>query len=305
MGITANHIGLGIDAGGTQTRWALATASGEIVGSGQVNGITALQMGSEAGRVHIQQAIAAIARELPQARRPEAVCAGITGYTENGDSIRAIIAAALALDPASVALRSDIEIVCLDLFALGEGYVVYAGTGTIAAFIDDAGVLHRAGGRGAILDDAGGGFWIAIEALRHIWRNEDTHPGSWRDSPMAVEMFKRIGGSQWGLTREFVYFRERGQIGELALAVGAAAATDSVAHGILQQAGGELARLGNALISRFGPRPIALSGRVAQLHPVIEQSLRAALPPDIDLKARNNEAHLAAARIAAKSTQPD
>ena len=44
---------------------------------------------------------------------------------------------------------------------------------------------------------SGGGFWIAIEALRHIWRGEDALPGSWCDSPMAIELFNRLGGSDW------------------------------------------------------------------------------------------------------------
>ena len=37
--------GLGIDAGGTQTRWALADAAGAIVAEGAVDGMSATQMG--------------------------------------------------------------------------------------------------------------------------------------------------------------------------------------------------------------------------------------------------------------------
>ena len=295
--------GLGIDAGGTQTRWALANANNETVADGCVAGLTALQMGTVAGRAHIREAMAAIAGVLPRAQGPKRICAGMTGFTEGGDSLRALIATVFAVNPDAIALHSDIEITCLDLFAPGEGYVVYAGTGSIAAFIDSAGVFHRAGGRGAILDDAGGGYWIAIEALRYIWRGEDAQPGSWHDSPMAVEMFEQLGGSEWPQSREFIYHHERGEIGKLALPVAATAAMDPVALDILRQAGVELARLGQAMISRFGPRPTALAGRVAQLHPIIEQTMRVALPPDIDLKVRTSQAHLAAARIAARAAR--
>ena len=296
-------LGLGIDAGGTQTRWALADVRGEIVAEGCVAGLTALQMGTEAGRARIREAMDAIAGALPSALPPQRICAGLTGFTEGGDRIRALIASALAVDAGAVALHSDIEITCRDLFAPGDGYVVYAGTGSIAAFIDSAGVFHRAGGRGAILDDAGGGYWIAIEALRHLWRGEDTAPGAWRNSPMAVELFNRLGGSEWPKSREFIYHRERGEIGKLALAVAAAAETDPVALDILRRAGVELARLGQTMISRFGTRPMALVGRVAQLHPIIENTMRTALPPDIELNVRTSEAHLAAARIAAGAAQ--
>jgi N-acetylglucosamine kinase-like BadF-type ATPase len=301
--MNTSPFGLGIDAGGTQTRWALANANDAIIADDAVAGLTALQMSTDAGRAHIRECMDAIVRALPSESRPSHISAGMTGFTERGDSIRALIASVFDTDIEAVALHSDIEIACLDLFAPGEGYVVYAGTGSIAAFIDSAGNFHRAGGRGAILDDAGGGFWIAIEALRHVWRGEDALPGSSRDSPMASELFSRIGGGEWAQSREFVYQRARGDIGMLALAVAATADKDPAAFQILQRAGAELARLGNAMSTRFGSRPMALAGRVAQLHPIIEQTMRAALPSGADLKIRTSDAHIAAARIAARAAR--
>lgn len=301
--MTSLILGLGIDAGGTQTRWALADAQAEIVASGVVAGLTALQMASDAGRAHIRETISAIAGSLLPVRRPIQVCAGITGFSEGGDRLRSLIATAFDIGSDAIAVHSDIEITCLDLFAPGEGYVVYAGTGSIAAFIDAEGEFHRAGGRGAIIDDAGGGFWITIEALRQIWRAEDIQPGSWRNSPMAIELLGRVGGSDWAQSREYVYQRERGDIGKLALAVAAMAEKDPVARDILRRAGIELARLGKALISRFGPRPMALAGRVVKLHPVIEESMRAALPAGTELNVRVSESHFAAARIAARTAR--
>ena len=218
--------------------------------------------------------------------------------------MRALLAEQLGVGTSAVALASDIEIACLDLYAPGEGYVVYAGTGSIAAFIDANGTLHRAGGRGVLLDDAGGGFWIAKQALQHIWRQEDERPESWRDSSMACEIFKRIGGNDWAHTRQFVYGStyedSRGEIGKLSMAVAAVADVDPFAKRILDSAGAELARLGSAMISRFGPRPITLTGRAAQLHPAIFRAMRAALPESIPLQIKVSDAHIAAARIAAK-----
>ena len=292
---------LGIDAGGTETRWALGDATGKILATGTAAGLTALLMATEAGQVRIRETMASIANALPATQKPEKLCVGMTGFSEGGDDIRRLIASAFKIDPSDIALHSDIEITCLNLFSPGGGYVVYAGTGSIAAFIDAHGTFHRAGGHGAILDDAGGGYWIAIEALRLIWRNEDVKLGAWLASPLAVAMFDKIGGNDWPRTREFVYHHERGEIGKLALVVAAMASEDPAAMDILQRAGGELARLGQAMISRYGARPIALAGRVVQLHPVIEQSMRSALPLNTDLKIRTSEAHIAAAHIAARS----
>ena len=300
-----NAMGLGIDAGGTGTRWALVDGDDRLLGEGRVGGMTALQMSTAAGREHVRDALEEIAAALPADKRPTRVCAGMTGFSEGGTDIGAMIAGIFNIDVSAITLKSDIEITCLDLFAPGEGYVVYAGTGSIAAYLDAAGNLHRAGGHGVILDDAGGGYWIAVEALRTIWRNEDIRPGAWRNSPMAVAMFDHLGGNDWAKTREFVYHRGRGDIGKLALVVAASAELDSVAQDILKRAGGELAWLGQAMISRFGPRPIALAGRVFQLHPIVEQSLRATMPGDTQVAARTSEAHVAAARIAVRMTRKE
>ena len=304
MSTSNKSCGLGIDAGGTETRWALANANNDIIATGSVAGLTALLMATEGGRARIREAMASIAGALPVTQWPEKICAGMTGFSDGGDDIRGLIATAFKIDQSGVELHSDIEIACLDLFVPGGGYVVYAGTGSIAAFIDADGTFHRAGGHGVILDDAGGGFWIAIEAFRHIWRNEDEKPGSWRTSPMAATIFEKLGGDDWSRTREFVYHRERGEIGTLALVVAAMASDDPAAMDILRRAGRELARLGNAMISRYGLRPIALAGRVVKLHPVIEQSMRAAMPSTTELTVRTGEAHIAAAHIASRRTQP-
>ena len=300
-----NPIGLGIDAGGTSTRWALASADGSIITEGQVAGLSALQMNSEDGREALRSTLAQLAHDVRAAGEPAYVCAGMTGFdqgSEAGYGIVSLIAGVIGVSRDAIRLGNDVEIAYLDIFAPGAGYVVYAGTGSIAAFIDENGEMHRAGGRGNLLDDGGGGYWIAREALRQIWRAEDERPDSWRDSPMAVEMFARIGGSDWAASRDFVYGgSSRGDIGRLAIAVAAAAQTDPAALAILQAAGAELARLARAMTGRFGARPIALAGRAIELHPAIEQSCRAHLPVDADLKLVVSQAHYAAARIAAKS----
>lgn len=293
--------GLGIDAGGTQTRWALADAAGAIVAEGAVDGMSATQMGNDAGREAVRAVFATLAAQVRAAGRPVAVCAGLTGFDGAAGLPAQWLAELLNVAPATVTVRSDIEIAYLDGFAPGEGYLVYAGTGSIAAWIAADGQFHRAGGRGVTLDDGGGGFWIAREAMRHIWRLEDEEPGAWRRSAMARAVFDHVGGSDWALSRQFIYGQERGAIGRLALAVAASADADPVARGILEEAGRELARIALALVRRYGPRPIALAGRAATLHPLIALAMRAALPEALSLTQRATQAHHAAARIALNS----
>lgn len=293
--------GLGIDAGGTRTRWALAAADGTVLAEGEVAGLSALQMGSAAGRAVVHGLFSQLAQAALAHGRPAAIQAGLTGFGGDSAQLQHWLADLFGLATSAITLCNDIEIAYLGSFAPGQGYLVYAGTGSIGAFIDANGDFHRAGGRGVVLDDGGGGFWIARQALRHIWRNEDEAPGRWRDSPMAHAVFTQIGGHDWALSRQFIYGQERGAIGKLALAVAASADSDPVAAAILREAGSELARLARALASRFGPRPVALAGRASTLHALIYTSMREALPDTPDLTQAAGQAHHAAAQIAARS----
>lgn len=295
-------IGLGIDAGGTQTRWALAGRDGAILAEGSVAGLSALQMSRADGRANVHATFVELTQAVLQHAQPTRVHAGLTGFGGDGAQLQCWLAELLGIAAAAVTLSNDIDIAYRASFTPGAGYLVYAGTGSIGAFIDADDTFHRAGGRGVVLDDGGGGFWIAREALRQIWRNEDEAPGSWQQSPLAHAVFDYVGGADWSFSRQFIYGQERGAIGKLALAVAASADQDPAAAAILTAAGRELARLAQALVHRFGARPVVLAGRVAELHPSIFASMRACLPAAIALHQSTLHAHHAAAQLAAGYT---
>lgn len=305
-----SHLFLGLDGGGTQTRWAVCDAMGSVLASGALAALNTLRLGDAAVLQQTRVELQGLAQALHALPGADAVgvlggvFAGMSGIGAPGETaatqLAHALAQALALDVAQVHVTSDIALACTAAFAPGQGYLIYAGTGSVAAFVDAQGQLHRAGGRGGILDDGGSGYWIAREALRHIWRQEDERPGAWESSPMAVRVFAAIGGSDWSHTRALVYAGSRGAVGELALAVAAAASDDLVARQILHRAGQELARLGQAMEKRFGPRPMALGGRVSTLHPVILTSLRDSLGTAQELQVVQSLAHVEAARLAAR-----
>jgi len=304
--IDAPRLGLGLDAGGTQTRWALADLDGQLLAQGQAASISGAQLTSEEGRAGLAAALAQIAAAARPYGAATGVLAGVTGLgAEHTPALHALLAEAFSLEPSAVGSMSDIELACHAAFAPGQGYVVYAGTGSIAAFIDGAGEMHRAGGRGAVIDDAGGGHWIARQALRQVWRAEDEEPGAWQRSALARALFDTLGGSDWAATRQWVYCATRGELGTLALAVARAAHEgDAAALALLHEAGVELARLARALLRRHGPRPLALAGRVFELHPAIETALRQTLPADAEARRLTLHAHHTAARLAAARGNP-
>ncbi len=298
-GMTSMPLFVGMDVGGTAARWALADAQGVVQARGESPGWSAAAWGTAS-----QPALASAVRACAQAVRTQgapvaALWAGVTGCDVAVPGVTALLADAFGVPPTQVRLMSDVALACRAHFAPGEGTVLIAGTGSIAAHLDAHGALLRAGGRGVLLDDAGGGYWIAREALRAVWRREDEAPGAWHDSVLAQHLFAALGGSSWAHTRGFMASASRGEVGALAVAVAQAAhGGDGQALAVLQQAGKELARLVLAMVQRVGQQPLVLCGRAARLHPCIEQHLRQALPPAAALRLSQADLADAAARLA-------
>jgi glucosamine kinase len=340
-------LGLGLDGGGTATRWALAAADGRLLAAGEVGGISGLMLADASGRARLQACASALATQLAQqlaagnpatdaardvardptrdaepgaapasARSPRAVVgrivAGLSGYASADEAtLQTLLAAPFGLPAAAVQLMTDIELACRAAFAPGAGIVVYAGTGSIAAHLDAKGQLLRAGGRGALIDDAGGGVWIATRALRALWRLEDAQPGAAARTALGRAVSAQLGGPDWAHTRAWVYGSatqppaSRGELGRLALAVAAAAQQgDAQALALLQAAGRELAALARRLRQQcqsrgLPPLPLAPGGRVWLLHPAVREGFIAAMPAGTDLQAVPAAAEQAAARLAA------
>lgn len=297
-------LGLGIDAGGTATRWRLADADGQCVAQGSTDPLSG-HLFSPAAEERARLLIAGIAREIG-ARKPNGIVAGITGLTRDTPSeilVRDMLAGAFDLPAASVFVAEDMWIAYLSYFGLGEGILVYSGTGSIGCYVTTDKDIIRVGGRGNLIDDAGSGFWIAREALKSVLRREEENPGEAWDTPLGRALANRLGGTDWSVVRAYVYGGDRGKIGSLARAVAEAALrSDPVALTILRDAGQELARLANSLIKRAGPHPIALVGGGTRLHPVIAESFRTNLLADVEVLTHDVDAAMTAARLAATVT---
>lgn len=295
-------LGLGIDAGGTATRWRLADANGTCIAQGSVAPLTG-HLFSAAAEERARQIVLDMAQAVMKTGRPLGIIAGITGLTRDTPAeatMRALFAETFELSPDKVFVAEDMWIAYLSYFALGEGILVYSGTGSIGYYLSENKEVIRVGGRGNLIDDGGSGFWIAREALKAVLRTEEEKPGKGWATPLGTCLAKALGGTDWNIVRSFVYGGDRGKIGSLARAVGEAAqASDKTALRILKEAGEELARLANALIKRLGPRPVALVGGSARLHPILADAFRKELVAPVEFIATDLDAALTAARLAA------
>lgn len=272
-------IHLGIDVGGTASRWVACDDTGAIIARGKTNGATG-HLFNAIERDRLQKALSAIAADLSaQGLIAGFVTVGLTGY---GIAVFAqmtqLLADTFGVTTANAIVVDDMTLAYTATFGPGEGHLISAGTGSIGLHIGEDGGIVRVGGRGILIDDAGSGSWIALRALDQIYRCLD-HTGSFSDvAVLAQQLFAVIGSNDWHGVRQFVYGGDRGIIGSLAVAVGEAAEQgDKRALAILRDAGAELALMGKALTERAGKRPIGFIGGVLNLHPSIGEEIQRSL----------------------------
>ncbi|SMQ85341.1 BadF-type ATPase [Devosia lucknowensis] len=294
--MTVVHVGL--DVGGTASRWVACDAGGELVARGSAGGATA-HVFNPAERSRLATVFEAVAAALREAGlRPASLCAGMTGFgAPAADEIRSMAETALALSAGAAMVMDDIVMAYAAHFRPGEGHLISAGTGSIGIHVTKAGEVIRVGGRGILIDDAGSGSWIALQALDRMYRALDHTGGFVEVEELARQMFLLVGGNSWSDVRQFVYAGDRGRIGTLAVGVARAAESgDQTALDILRRAGAELAALGEALHTRCGAGPIALVGGVLQLNPLIVDEITWRFP-GVDLTTPVIDSPLGAARM--------
>ena len=287
-------IGLGLDAGGSATRWTVVDRAGVVLGAGELAPVDG-HLFNPANRARFVAMAAALA-DVTAKLAPDGVVAGITGLTggsPEADTARDILAQALGVS--SVLVEDDLWIGYHAAFAPGAGHVVYAGTGSVGLHIKADGNLVRVGGRGMLIDDGGSAFWIGREGLNTLYRRIDAGQA---EGSLGAALYAAIGGTDWNAVRAYVYGGGRNAVAMLAMAV--AGADDPGAAAILGQAGRELARLGRDLVARIGVLPVVLQGRAASLHPAILTAMRDAAP-GLDITLHQADAALAAAKLAARN----
>lgn len=296
---------LGIDAGGSSTRWLLIDQRGDSVGSGSVGPVSGIDLGATGDAVTPAFAnLAKLAADCTAAGSPRRVVAGVTGLdsgTAEARRLEEFLAQRLGLERGLVSVLGDVVTAYLSAFEPGEGVLIYGGTGSVALHLARDGSSMRAGGHGYLLDDAGGGFWIGREALKTLLRRADA-VGAPPGGPLANAVFGELGGSDWTTVRAAVYGGGRTRVAALTpLVARAAHRGDADAVAVLGAAGRELARLAAVVSARLGQLlPVALAGGVAACGEPLLGPLRAALPAGASFQVAARRPVEAAARLAAR-----
>ncbi|NUQ49990.1 MAG: DUF87 domain-containing protein [Phycisphaerae bacterium] len=102
---------LGLDAGGTGTRYALVARNGHVLAEGQGPAMSGTQLLDAGGRIGVDITLGGIARALPQL--PRAVVAGMTGYDHAlASELLPRLVQVFGIDAGLVKAMSDIELLC-------------------------------------------------------------------------------------------------------------------------------------------------------------------------------------------------
>ncbi len=167
---------LGIDGGGTKTRFALADettvlaravcAGSNIVRLGEAHAKEVLRNGVER--------ITTAARISPS--QIQSTCIGAAGAARN-DVAAKISAICADLSLTSVEVVGDTVIALEAAFCGGPGVIAISGTGSIVYGRNALGRIARAGGWGFAVSDEGSGHWIGKKAISAILsaHDEDRH----------------------------------------------------------------------------------------------------------------------------------
>jgi N-acetylglucosamine kinase-like BadF-type ATPase len=263
---------LGIDAGASATKWVLINDSGTIA-SGRRDAMDG-HIYREASLERMRRVLGEISEEIKDSK-VSAVYMGITGVTQDGSIEREIEASFKC--PSTVV--SDIELAYRANFEVGEGILLYAGTGSVAYAIDENSEAHKIGGWGYLLGDEGAGYWIGKEAIR-LSLFEIEKKSTIKDGSLLDQILKKMQADDWSGIKAFVYSKDRAEIAALSKIVDQAAeAGDAEAISILKKAAGHLGDLVNrtdGVLSRKS-LPVKFTGGISGskiLYAELEKYLR-------------------------------
>jgi glucosamine kinase len=279
---------LAVDAGGTSTRAVLLDATGRCLGYGTAGAGNPVSRGIEGALASLEQAVQAA---LTTAGSPAA------GYAS---AVVAMAGASVHSTPGPLAEHLGrlgltggllIEADLLAMFFSGtyqpDGYALIAGTGAVAARIEEGHLAAVADGTGWLLGDEGSGFWIGHQVVRAVvaaldGRGPETAltPGLLAALALVSAAVGRAQGRPETVQRlidELYALRpvELSRFAPLAFA----ASDDGVARLILDRAAAALAGTLAAVSDGTVPGPVVFGGSILTHGTRVTAAVEASLPP--------------------------
>jgi N-acetylmuramic acid 6-phosphate etherase len=160
---------LGVEGGGTKTSWVLVER-----GDNDLRVLDQGKLPPANFRLATSDQLRAIFRELPGETSRVGIFLAGCGTEEDRQSLTRLCAE--IWPQAKIIVGSDRDSGLAAALGNGDGIVVNAGSGSSVTGRRDK-RIENAGGWGHILGDAGGGYFLSLQALRLILREYDLHRG--------------------------------------------------------------------------------------------------------------------------------
>ena len=253
---------LGIDGGGTKTEFVLADETGKILRRTVLGASNPNDVGFSAMQEVLRQGMMEVSGEY--APESIAVFAGIAGGTTS-DVAEKIHAFLSRFGFAEVKNGSDAQNAISAGLGTADGVAVIMGTGSVA-FAQVAGKLHRIGGYGYLLGDAGSGYALGRDAILAALQQED---GSGEKTALYPLVLKKCGGERvLPALGEFYRGGKTYIAGYAPLLFEAARSGDGVATAILKAQMKEIAKLivGGAKKLKSDTVSVVICGGLATAH---------------------------------------
>jgi N-acetylglucosamine kinase-like BadF-type ATPase len=165
---------LGIDGGGTKTKYTVADDNLEKVIELEGDTIHIHQIGIEGIKKEITEKLNIIFTELKISAEDIAYTfAGVPGYGESLDDMNQIDAAMKELFKMPYKMGNDAVNGWAAGTACKPGINIVAGTGSIAFGMNEQGKIARCGGFGPGIGDDGSAYWIGLRVINEYTKQKD------------------------------------------------------------------------------------------------------------------------------------
>lgn len=228
---------IGVDAGGTKTEAAAYDLDGNLLHT-SISGFGNVLIHEERALHHIMEAVDACQSALSKTECVH-LYMGIAGYESSLNQ-------QLILQHFKNYYKTKVDIVQDSIIAHAaslkgqDGILTIAGTGSVCFGVHD-GHQKMTGGFGHLLGDEGSGYWIAIQALKAMIKEEDRGVAY---SSLTRSVLKELGQTSVQDIKDFVYSSPKAEIARLVpVIVKEAEIGGEKALQILSEAGEELAEL--------------------------------------------------------------
>lgn len=248
---------IGIDGGGTRTRYVAVDASGRVCGERRGGGGSYRDRGAEAVGEMLAREVRELIRDagIRDADVP-GIFFGMPCYGESGEKELADATGTVSrlLAPWRVAYGNDVIASWAGAFALppeGGGVAVLSGTGAMSITRDASGRVARCGGWSEFFSDEGSCYWLGVETMRLFSRQADGRAEKGALYNIVRDFFHLADDYEIIDIMHEEYFGKRDRVAELQLLLrDAAQAGDPSCTALYAAAARELAGLARGLAAK-------------------------------------------------------